>query len=241
MNEDRAGRPELLAPVGDWDCLVAAVQNGADAVYLGGQQFSARQFAENFGPEEMSRAVTYAHVRGVRVYVAVNTLIKEREIASVLEYAAGLYSMGVDAVIVQDLGLLSLLARALPALPVHASTQMTVHHPETIRWLAGRGVKRVVLARELSLEEVRDCVAAGLELEVFVHGALCVSYSGQCLMSSMIGGRSGNRGRCAQPCRLEYTLVDREGRPFAGAGEAGSHLLSTRDLAALDLLPDLTA
>lgn len=241
MKEEQAGRPELLAPAGDWDCLVAAVQNGADAVYLGGREFSARQSAGNFDAEEMARAVAYAHVRGVRVYAAVNTLIKERELPAVLEYAVKLYALGIDALIVQDLGLVRLLAQALPGFPLHASTQMTVHHQEAVRWLARHGVERVVLARELSLEEIAECVRSGLAAEVFVHGALCVSYSGQCLMSSLIGGRSGNRGRCAQPCRLEYTLVDQEGRPLAEAEEVGAHLLSTKDLAALDLLRDLAA
>ncbi|MDI6871990.1 MAG: DUF3656 domain-containing protein [Bacillota bacterium] len=239
MTSQGGGRPELLAPVGEWDALVAAVQNGADAVYLGGKAYSARQFAKNFGPDELSRAVTYAHVRGVRVYVTVNTLIKETELAPAVEYVAELYELGVDAVIVQDLGLLRLLRRIFPALPVHASTQMTVHHPAGVRWLAAHGVKRVVLARELDLQEIRACAEAGLEIEVFVHGALCVCYSGQCLMSSLIGGRSGNRGRCAQPCRLEYGLVDREGRSLIDEEESGPHLLSTRELAALELLPEL--
>lgn len=239
MTRESGGRPELLAPVGEWDALAAAVQGGADAVYLGGKAYSARQYAGNFGPDELPRAVTYAHVRGVRVYVTVNTLSKEAELAPVLGYVAGLYEAGVDALIVQDLGLLRLLRRVLPAFPVHASTQTTIHHPDGVRYLADLGVERVVLARELSLPEIEACAKVGPEVEVFVHGALCVAYSGQCLTSSMIGGRSGNRGRCAQPCRLEYTLVDREGRPLVGEDEAGPHLLSTRELAALDLLPDL--
>lgn len=238
MNEKGRGRPELLAPVGEWDALVAAVQSGADAVYLGGKAYSARQFAANFGPEELSRAVAYAHVRDVRVYVTVNTLIKEAEIEPVLDYLARLYELGVDAVIVQDLGLLRLIRRVFPDLPVHASTQMTIHHSDGVRWLRDQGVKRVVLARELTLGEIEACAGAGLPVEVFIHGALCVCYSGQCLMSSLIGGRSGNRGRCAQPCRLEYALVDREGRPLL-TEEVGVHLLSPRELATLDLLPDL--
>ncbi|MGE5508567.1 MAG: DUF3656 domain-containing U32 family peptidase [Chitinophagales bacterium] len=231
--------PELLAPAGEWDALAAAVQSGADAVYLGGKAYSARQFAGNFGPEELARAVTYAHVRGVRIYVTVNTLMKEDEVEGALSYLAELYELGVDAVILQDLGLFRLARETFPAWRLHASTQMTVHHAEAARYLKEQGMDRVVLARELSLAEIARCAAAGVEVEVFVHGALCVCYSGQCLMSSMIGGRSGNRGRCAQPCRLEYTLVDRAGRPIAAAAEAGPHLLSPRDLAALDLLPEL--
>lgn len=234
-------KPEILAPAGEWDALVAAVQSGADAVYLGGKAFSARQNAGNFGPEELARAVTYAHVRGVRVYVTANTLIKENELDGALSYLAELYELGVDAVILQDLGLFRLARQVFPSWRLHASTQMTVHHAEAARYLREQGMDRVVLARELSLPEIAACAATGVEVEVFVHGALCVCYSGQCLMSSMIGGRSGNRGRCAQPCRLEYSLVDREGRPIAAAGEAGPHLLSPRDLAALDLLPQLVA
>lgn len=239
MNKDGQRRPELLAPVGSWEALVAAVQSGADAVYLGGKDFSARQSAANFAPDELARAVTYAHERAVKVYVTVNTLIKESELEDVLRYLADLYAEGVDAVILQDLGLLQLTRRIFPSLPVHASTQMTIHHPDGVRWLKDQGVSRVVLARELTLPEIRACAEIGLEVEVFVHGALCVCYSGQCLVSSMIGGRSGNRGRCAQPCRLEYSLVGEGGRPLPGAGEEGPHLLSTRELATLDRLPEL--
>lgn len=239
MARDAGRLPELLAPVGGWDALVAAVQSGADAVYLGGKEYSARQFAENFGPEELNRAVSYAHVRGVRVYVTVNTLIKDAELRPALTYLAELYEAGVDALILQDIGLMRLARRVLPSLPIHASTQATVHHPDGVRWVRDLGADRVVLARELSLAEIEACSSTGTETEVFVHGALCVCYSGQCLMSSMIGGRSGNRGRCAQPCRLEYGLVDRDGRLLSSEEETGPYLLSTRELAALDLLPDL--
>ncbi|MFZ5641756.1 MAG: DUF3656 domain-containing U32 family peptidase [Bacillota bacterium] len=235
-------KPELLAPVGSWEALVAAVQNGADAVYLGGKMFSARQFADNFDRDELLRAVEYAHIRGVRVFVTVNTLVADHELTELVDYLRFLYEIGVDAVIVQDLGVIRLVRRLLPGLKLHASTQMTVHNAAGVRLMQETGIERTVLSRELSL---RDIVAikqaTGAELEVFVHGALCICYSGQCLMSSLIGGRSGNRGRCAQPCRLEYTLVDEKGKHLADPGQIGSHLLSPRDLNLIRHLPDLAA
>nr|MDA8234425.1 U32 family peptidase [Clostridia bacterium] len=232
-------RPELLAPVGSWEALVAAVENGADAVYLGGKLFSARQYANNFSDEEMKKALDYAHFRGVRVFVTVNTLMADRELEQCLEYLRFLYEAGVDAVIVQDLGLVRLGRKLLPGLELHASTQMTVHNLEGVRLLEDLGFNRVVLSREVTLENMRyireNCRA---ELEVFVHGALCVSYSGQCLMSSLIGGRSGNRGRCAQPCRLKYNLVGEKGENLSGE-DVGMHLLSPRDLNLVEHLPQL--
>ncbi len=213
-------KPELLAPVGSKEALIAAVENGADAVYFGGKVFSARQYASNFTREEIAWAIDYAHVRGARAYVTVNTLIKDSEIEEACDYLQFLCNAGADAVIVQDLGILRLLREQLPEFPVHASTQMTIHNVEGVKFLQEMGVKRVVLARELSLDEIRRIKSLpGIEVETFIHGALCFSYSGQCLLSSMIGGRSGNRGHCAQPCRKKYRMNGIEG-----------YLLSPKDL-----------
>ncbi len=213
-------KPELLAPVGGKEALTAAVENGADAVYFGGKIFSARQYASNFTCEELEWAIDYAHVRGVKAYVTVNTLIKDFELEEACEYLQFLCNSGADAVIVQDLGILRLLREQLPELPAHASTQMTIHNIEGAKFLEDMGVKRVVLARELSLEEIKRIKSeTSIEIETFIHGALCFSYSGQCLFSSMIGGRSGNRGYCAQPCRKKYRLGGEEG-----------YLLSPKDL-----------
>nr|WP_051070529.1 U32 family peptidase [Desulfurispora thermophila] len=235
-------RMELLAPAGDWTALVAAVANGADAVYLGGKSFSARAQAANFERQELARAVEYAHLRGVKIYVTVNTLLADAEMSEALDFLAYLQQVGADAVIVQDLGLIRMARRFLPELPLHASTQMTVHNAPAARHLAGLGIKRVVLARELSLGEIGQIKEqAGVEVEVFGHGALCICYSGQCLLSSMIGGRSGNRGRCAQPCRLAYSLVDAKGRLLVDEKQHGRYLLSPRDLNTAALLPRLLA
>lgn len=235
-------KPELLAPAGGWNSLVAAVQNGADAVYLGGKSFNARQGAENFDLEKLARAVEYAHVRGVKVYVTVNTLLADGELEEAASHLLYLHNIGADAVIVQDLGLVYFLRKYLPSLEVHASTQMTVHNTLTIETLKEAGIRRIVLARELSLGEIAAIKRnTGMEIEVFIHGALCICYSGQCLLSSMIGGRSGNRGRCAQPCRLEYILVDEKGRPLADPEKTGRHLLSPRDLNLSRHIPELIA
>lgn len=232
--------PELLAPVGSQEALIAAVQNGADAVYLGGKMFSARQYANNFDRDELCRAFEYAHVRGVKVYVTVNTLLADSELAEAMDYLKFLYESGADAIIVQDLGLAGAAHQLLPGLALHASTQMTIHNSGGVESLKEHGFSRVVLARELSLEEVTVIKnRTGMELEVFIHGALCVSYSGQCLMSSMIGGRSGNRGRCAQPCRMEYTLVDEKGKALLEPDAKGRHLLSPRDLNMIRYIPEL--
>ena len=196
--------PELLAPAGSPESLYAAVSAGADAVYLGGLH-SARAFAKNFDEAELADGVRYAHLHGVRVYVALNTLLYDRELADVLPYAARLAAMGVDAAIVADLGLLTLLHRELPELPLHASTQAFIHNTRTADFYHGLGASRVVAARELSLPAITRLTAdCRPEVEVFLHGALCVSHSGECLFSSLVGGRSGNRGECAQPCRLPY-------------------------------------
>ena len=231
---------ELLAPAGSLAALKAAVENGADAVYIGGDQFSARQKAENFTRKQMAEGIAYAHDRGCQVHVAVNTLIRNEEIGDFIPYAYQLAELGVDAVIVQDLGAAHLLQETLPQLPLHASTQMAVHNTPGVQFLEQQGFARVVLARETSLESIRNIKAStDVELEVFVHGALCVAYSGQCLLSSMIGGRSGNRGLCAQPCRMPYHLFDQSGREYAD--EQGRYLLSTRDLNMLHHLPELVA
>ncbi len=221
--------PELLAPVGSKESLIAAVENGADAVYFGGTIFSARQYASNFDREELEWAVDYAHARGLKVYVTVNTLIKDSQLEEACDYLQFLCNSGADAVIVQDLGLIKFLREQLPELPVHASTQMTIHNAQGIKFLKEMGVKRIVLAREMSLDEIKRIRAeTGMEIEVFIHGAMCFSYSGQCLLSSMIGGRSGNRGYCAQPCRKKYRVKEVEG-----------YLLSPKDLNLSEHIPDL--
>jgi putative protease len=233
-------KPELLAPAGSWDSLVAAVENGADAVYLGGKRLNARQSAGNFEDSEIARAIEYAHVRGARVYVTVNIMLDDRELPEAVEFLRFLQQSGADAAIVQDLGLVRLAGKVIPELPLHASTQMTVHNLPSVLALKEAGVSRVIMARELSLEAMKEIISkSGVEIEAFIHGALCICYSGQCLMSSMIGGRSGNRGRCAQPCRLPYVLVDRHGRALADPGTAGSYLLSPRDLNMSKNMPDL--
>jgi len=228
--------PELLAPAGSPEAVVAAVENGADAVYLGGAKFNARQYAANFTGDQLLGVVAYTHRHNVKTYVTVNTLLKTEELPEALEFLAWLKAVKVDAVIIQDVGLLNAVHQHLPDLSLHASTQMAVHNAAGVRFFAARGISRVVLARELSLEDIAEIYrSTGAELEVFIHGALCVSYSGQCLMSSMIGGRSGNRGRCAQPCRLPYTLINGQGREEGGV----RHLLSPRDLMTIELLPEL--
>jgi len=226
---------ELLAPAGSFESLKAAIQNGADAVYLGGGKFNARINAENFTDEGLARAIDYAHERGIKVYITLNTLLKDEELDQALEFADFIWRQGADAVIIQDLGLLRLLRRYFPDFEIHASTQMTTVDLRTVSELEKLGVKRVVLARELSYDEIKNIsLSTSIDLEVFVHGALCVCYSGQCLMSSFIGGRSGNRGLCAQPCRLPYSVYQGD------AGFSGpSYLLSTRDLSAIDFLPRL--
>lgn len=232
-------KPELLAPAGNPLALRAAVENGADAVYLGGKMFGARAFAENFTTEDLSAALKYAHASGVRIYVTVNTLVDNREFGELTDYLFFLYREGTDALIIQDAGVAGYIRAVLPDFRLHGSTQMTVHNAAGARFLAEAGFQRVVLARETTFSDLQEIRRQSpLELEVFVHGALCICYSGQCLFSSMVGGRSGNRGRCAQPCRLPYHLVDEKGRDLS-AGVSGEHLLSPRDLMLLRELPDL--
>lgn len=215
---------ELLAPAGSMESLIAAINNGADAIYLGGNKFSARAYASNFDNETMMKAVDYAHSYNVKVYVTINTSLKQSELKEALKYAGYLYEIGVDALIIQDVGLISLLRDIYPKFELHASTQMTIHNGEGALYFWEKGLQRIVLSRELSLDEIKYISKdLGIETEIFVHGALCVCYSGQCLMSSMIGGRSGNRGRCAQPCRMQYTI---KGETL---GEKKAYLLSPKD------------
>ena len=238
--EPRASYLELLAPAGSYEAFKAAVENGADAIYLGGKSFSARANAANFDLDELRQAVRYAHERMVKVYVTVNILIADSEFKELITYVYSLYELGVDAMILQDLGVAHFLKNILPEFEIHASTQMTVNTSWGVKHLEGLGFKRVVLARETSAVEMRsiaDVVTA--ELEVFIHGALCIAYSGQCLMSSFIGGRSGNRGMCAQPCRLKYQLVDEHSQNVLAKANLGEHLLSARDLNLVEKLAEL--
>lgn len=226
---------ELLAPAGSLESLYAAINAGADAVYMGGSKFSARAYASNFNNEELEKVVDYCHIYGAKVYITLNTLIKEKEIKEALEYANFLYSIGVDALIVQDAGLSYLIKKYLPDLEIHASTQMTVHNGEACLFLKDKGFERIVLSRELSLQDIKYISKdLNIETEIFVHGALCICYSGQCLMSSIIGGRSGNRGRCAQPCRLPYTIIN-----IKGDVSRSAYLLSPKDICTIDNVADL--
>lgn len=225
---------ELLSPVGDFECLKAAVQNGADSVYLGADIFNARAFATNFDDETLAKVIEYAKIRGVKTNLTLNTLIKNDEFESALELAQKAYKLGIDAIIVQDLGLAIKLIKTFPDLPIHASTQMTVHNLNGALELQNLGFKRIVLSRELSANDIDYiCKNTDVEIETFIHGALCISYSGQCLFSSMIGGRSGNRGKCAGPCRLPFELLENDKKINSG------YLLSTRDLCGLDYIPQL--
>lgn len=190
---------DLLSPVGDFECLKAAVQNGADSVYFGANTFSARAFAQNFNLDELKQAIEYAKIRGVKTNLTLNTLMKDSEFDEAINLASKAYEFGIDAIIVQDLGLAMKLIETFPDLPIHASTQMSIHNLNGALELQKLGFKRIVLARELSINEINHiCKNTDIEIECFIHGALCVSYSGQCLFSSLIGGRSGNRGKCAR-------------------------------------------
>lgn len=225
---------DLLSPVGDFDCLKAAVQNGANSVYFGANLFSARAYASNFSLQQLEEAILYAKTRGVKTNLTLNTLVTDDEFDEAFELAKKAYEFGIDAIIVQDLGLAKQLIKCFPDLDIHASTQMSIHNLQGALEMQELGFKRVVLARELSIQEIEYiCNNSNIETEVFIHGALCISYSGQCLFSSMIGGRSGNRGKCAQPCRLPYQLLENDRKIDQG------YLLSTRDLCGLDFIPDL--
>ena len=229
---------ELLAPAGSYEGFEAAIGAGADAVYVGGAAFGARAYAKNFGEEELLKAINTAHIHGKKLYLTVNTLLKNREMEERLfDYLSPFYREGLDAVIVQDLGVFSFIKKSFPELPLHASTQMTVTGPEGMRFLEEKGASRVVAARELSLEELKKMhMASPIEIEAFVHGALCYSYSGQCLMSSIFGGRSGNRGRCAQPCRLPYGTSLTKGKYKNGREICP---LSLKDINTIEILPEI--
>jgi len=231
---------ELLAPAGSYEAFKAAVENGTDAVYLGGKSFNARASATNFEIEELQKAVRYAHEREVKVYVTVNILIADQEFQDLLNYFYALHEIDVDAVILQDVGVAELIQMVLPEMETHASTQMTVNTSWGVQHLESLGFSRVVLARETSAAEMKAITErTSLDLEVFVHGALCIGYSGQCLMSSFIGGRSGNRGTCAQPCRMTYQLVNEGKENLLLQKNTGEHLLSPRDLNLVEELAEL--
>ena len=222
---------EILAPAGSYDSLVAAIAAGADAVYIGGTRFGARAYADNLDVDAMCKAIDYVHLHGRKIYLTVNTLLKEQELEELYSYLLPYYQHGLDAVIVQDIGVLQYIRKQFPDLPIHASTQMTITNLLGAKMLENLGVERVVTARELQLGEIREISDnTNLEIESFVHGALCYSYSGQCLFSSMIGGRSGNRGQCAQPCRLPYSV---EG------AKKNQYLLSPKDMCTLEQIPEL--
>ena len=232
-------RAELLAPAGSFASLKAAVAAGADAVYMGGARFGARAYAQNADQNEMIAAIEYAHLHGCRLYMTVNTLFKENELGELYEYLLPYYKAGLDGVIVQDLGALSFIREHFPGIELHASTQMTITSVYGAKELKRLGCCRVVPAREVSLEEIRRIYdETGMDIETFVHGALCYCYSGQCLMSSLIGGRSGNRGRCAQPCRLPYRVYEQENGTAVNK-EDQKCVLSMKDLCTLDILPQI--
>ena len=232
-------KTELLAPAGSLESLKAAVNAGADAVYIGGTRFGARAYANNLTEEDMKWAIDYAHLHGVSLYMTINTLLKEKELEEELyDYVKPYYEQGLDAVIVQDFGVLKALSEWFPDLPLHVSTQMTVTGAEGFEFLKDfPNVTRIVTSRELSLEELQNIRnTTEFEIESFIHGALCYCYSGQCLFSSVIGGRSGNRGRCAQPCRLTYDVLD-NGKCISGKDE--KYILSPKDMNTLEILPQL--
>ena len=228
-------KPELLAPAGNIESFYAAINAGCDAVYLGGKVFGARAFSNNFTNEQILEVVNYAHLYGVKVYITCNTLIYEDEVESFMEYIEYLHKISVDAVIIQDIGMMDLIRKTFPNLEIHASTQMHIHNLEGAKLLSSLGIKRVVLARETSIEEIKKIKeSTNIDLEIFVSGALCMSYSGQCLMSSLIGNRSGNRGSCSQSCRMKYDLYNDETKL-----SSDSYLLSTKDLNTLEYIGEL--
>ena len=227
---------ELLAPAGNYQALLGALNAGADAVYLGGDKFGARAYADNFTKEEICKALRYAHFFGKRIYLTVNTLVKEEEFAQLYEYLLPLYEAGLDGVIIQDLGVWQYIRKTFPDLPLHASTQMTITGEMGAAFLEENGAQRIVPARELSLDEIRQMKEkTGLELECFIHGAMCYCYSGQCLFSSILGGRSGNRGRCAQPCRLPYKVLNQNKK----ATSEEMYPLSLKDMCTIEYIPQL--
>lgn len=222
-------KKELLSPVGNWESLKEAIHNGCDAVYLGGKKFGARAFADNFNEEEITKAIKYCHLYDVKIYITVNTIIYDSELEECLNYIRFLHQNNVDAIIMQDLGLIKIVRETFPNLEIHASTQMHNHNKEQLRMLENLGIKRVVLARELTLEEIKN-MDTSMEIEAFIHGALCISYSGQCLFSSLLMNRSGNRGSCAGICRLPFTLIKNE----SIISTDGNYLLSPKEFNTLD-------
>lgn len=227
---------ELLSPAGNMECLKAAIAAGCDAVYLGGRAYGARAFSKNFSDEEIISAINYAHLYGVKVYVTMNTLVYENETTDFLNYVEFLHNNNVDAIILQDFGMFDLIRKTFPNLELHASTQMHIHNLDGTQLMEKLGMKRVVLARETSIDEIKHIKEnSNIDLEIFIHGALCISYSGQCLMSSLIGGRSGNRGTCAGSCRLKYDIINNQGKKL----NINSYPLSTKDLNGLEYIKDL--
>ena len=252
MNRLFPYKAELLAPAGSREAFIGAVSAGADAVYLAGQRFGARAYADNFSTQELLEALEEAHLLGRKIYLTANVLTREKELPELVEFVHLLYEKGLDGVIVQDIGVLEALHEACPGLPLHASTQLSVTSAEAVQYLRKFGIRRVVPARELSLEEINTLrredgemvrgnpAMEPIEIEAFIHGAMCYSYSGRCLMSSFLGGRSGNRGRCAGTCRLPYRILDEKGRP-AGKDSALKEYypLSMKDMCVLSILPEL--
>ena len=227
---------ELLAPAGNMEALKAAIEAGCDAVYIGGNHFGARAFSKNFSNDEIKNAINYAHLYGVKVYITVNTLIYDDEVDDFLNYIEFIHRNNVDAVLIQDLGMFDLLRKTFPKLELHASTQMHIHNLDGVKLMEKLGMKRIVLARETSIDDIKNIINnCTAEIEVFVHGALCISYSGECLMSSLIGGRSGNRGTCAGSCRLKYDVVDNNDNKL----NKNSYPLSTKDLNSLEYIGEL--
>lgn len=241
MSKINTEKTELLAPAGSFETLKAVVNAGADAVYCAGNRFGARAYANNFTEEEMIFAIDFMHIKGKKLYMTVNTLLKEKELEEELySYLMPYYEAGLDAVIVQDLGVMHFIKEHFPGLHIHASTQMTITGAYGAELMLNAGCSRIVTARELSLQEIQDIYEkTGAEIESFVHGALCYGYSGQCLLSSMIGGRSGNRGRCAQPCRLPYELFEDKQKGISSKNKKEAYLLSPKDLCTIDLIPEL--
>ena len=228
-------KPELLAPVGEKESLIAAIEAGCDAVYLSGKKYGARVYANNFKDEELIEAIKYAHLYGVKVYVTVNTIIYENEIEDFMNYIDMLHKNNVDAIIMQDIGMIDLVRKTYPNLEIHISTQMHIHNLEGAKFFENLGIKRIVLARETNIDIIKNIKQnTKTEIEVFVHGALCISYSGQCLMSSLIGGRSGNRGACAGCCRLPYDIIS-ENKII----NKDKYPLSTKDLMTLEHIEEL--
>ena len=213
---------ELVAPVSNSRMLRAAIEFGADAVYFGGKNFNARLYANNFSEREIKESIDAAHLQGIKVYITVNTLIKDSELDELLKFLKFVYECGADALIITDFAVLSIIKQNFPDIDIHGSTQMGVHNVQAVQFLQNKGLKRIILSRELTSNEITEIKKkTDVELEVFAHGALSYFFSGQCYFSSLVGGRSGNRGRCAQPCRLKYSLSDVEGRKYIKKSKRG--------------------